>query len=81
MILEPVEETSVDVFFINESESIVVEHSSDYFILENEDCIINLNETFDIKGLSVTQDNNKVLLENESQVDYFKSVIENFKKG
>jgi hypothetical protein len=71
----------VESFPLNESETIVVEKSFDKFTLEFEGDSIDLSKPYEISTLAIEQDGVSISLENEQQLEYFKSVVKEIQDG
>jgi hypothetical protein len=72
---------NVESYEINESGTICIEKAWDKFTLEFEENSINLQNPYEVEGLTVKQGDITIPLENESQINYFKEVIKELSNG
>ncbi len=72
---------NVNSYEIDPEGTIYVEKAFDTFTLEFEGDKINLSDSYDIVGLTIKQGDVEISLQNDHQLEYFKSVVKEIKDG
>ena len=76
-----IEVVPVESYDLSSDGEICLEVYPDVSLLQKEDQFIDINKPFDVNGLSISQGEDVITLENEEQLTYFKTIEKEIKDG